>query len=105
MQSGGASRETCFVFHNKHNYDTMAFKDNAAYKPPLAQDYEGEEDVENPAPESHQVPLVEVLEMSKRQHAIAVLFDISVPVKVMLSIWFFFAIAVDVLLLVLISLV
>jgi hypothetical protein len=102
MQSGGASRETCFVFHNKHNYDTMAFKDNAAYKPPLAQDYEGEEDVENPA---LQVPLVKVLEMSKRQHAIAVLFDISVPVKVMLSIWFFFAIAVDVLLLVLISLV
>jgi hypothetical protein len=50
----------------------MTFKDNAAYKPPLAQDYEGEDDVENPAPEP-QVPLVEVLEMSKRQHAIAVL--------------------------------
>jgi hypothetical protein len=58
MQSGGASRGTCFVFHNKHNYDTMAFKDNAAYKPSLAQDYEGEEEVENPAPEP-QVPLVE----------------------------------------------
>jgi len=58
MQRGGASHETCFVFLNKHNYDTMAFKDNATYKPPLAQDYEGEEDVENPAPEP-QVPLVE----------------------------------------------
>jgi hypothetical protein len=50
----------------------MTFKDDTAYKPPLAQDYEGEEDVENPAPEP-QVPLVEVLEMSKRHHAIAVL--------------------------------
>jgi hypothetical protein len=36
----------------------MAFKDNATYKPPLTQDYEGEEDVENPAPEP-QVALVE----------------------------------------------
>jgi hypothetical protein len=89
MQSGGASRETCFVFHNKHNYDTMAFKYNAAYKPPLAQDYQGEEDVENPA---LQVPLVEVLEMSKRQHAIAVLstFRFHTFASLLSSILFFY---------------